>query len=146
MKTFLVIILYLIIITFPLKAELDHPSKSLKANRINEQIKIDGYLSEGIWKSNGITEFVQRDPVEGLQPSQKTEVWVAYDNEAIYVAAKLYDSSPDSIIARLARRDERVASDEFEFRVDPWLDHRTGFFFRVSAAGVAASSEALDWP
>ena len=136
MKFILTTILYLITITFPLGAEIDHPSKSLKAIRINEPINIDGYLSESSWKDNGVTEFVQRDPVEGRKPTQKTEVWVAYDNEAIYVAAKLYDSSPDSIIARLARRDERVASDEFEFRVDPWLDHRSGFFFRVSAAGA----------
>jgi len=83
-----------------------------------------------------LQSLCRRDPVEGREPTQKTEVWVAYDNEAIYIAAKLYDSSPDSIIARLARRDERVSSDEFEFKLDPWLDHRTGFFFRVSAAGA----------
>ena len=136
MKFVLTTISYLITITLPLEAEIDHPLKSLEAIRISEKINIDGYLSESIWKGSGITEFVQRDPVEGQQPTQKTEVWVAYDNEAIYVAAKLYDSSPDSIIARLARRDERVASDEFEFKVDPWLDHRSGFFFRVSAAGA----------
>jgi len=55
---FLVIMLYLLTITLPIYAEVDHPSKTLSAIRINEQIKIDGYLSEDIWKSNGITEFV----------------------------------------------------------------------------------------
>ena len=114
----------------------NHPSKEVEAYRLNENIRIDGFLRESIWQKEGVSGFTQRDPIEGNRPSQRTEVWAAYDDEALYIAARLYDSSPDSVVRRLARRDESVSSDQFEFQVDPWLDHRTGFFFRVSAAGA----------
>ena len=114
----------------------NHPSKSFHAYRIDDKINLDGRLTEKIWQNEGVSDFTQRDPIEGNEPSQKTKVWVGYDDEAIYVAAKLYDSAPDSIVSRLARRDESVSSDQFEFQVDPWLDHRTGFFFRVSVSGA----------
>jgi len=114
----------------------NHPSKVLRAFRLQENVRVDGFLKEKIWQNEGVSEFTQRDPIEGNEPSQKTVVWVGFDDEAIYVAAKLYDTAPDSIISRLARRDESVSSDHFEFQVDPWLDHRTGFFFRVSVSGA----------
>jgi len=114
----------------------NHPSKVLEAFRVEENMKVDGHLKEKIWQNEGVSDFTQRDPIEGNKPSQKTVVWVGFDDEAIYVAAKLYDRAPDSIVSRLARRDESVASDHFEFQVDPWLDHRTGFFFRVSVSGA----------
>ena len=114
----------------------NHPSRSLQAFRLEEKIILDGRLTEKIWQRESVSEFTQRDPIEGNKPSQRTKVWVGYDDEALYVAAKLYDSAPDSIVSRLARRDESVSSDQFEFQVDPWLDHRTGFFFRVSVSGA----------
>ena len=125
----------------------NHPSKSFVAYKLDENIKLDGRLTEKIWQKESVSDFTQRDPIEGNEPSQKTEVWVGYDNEAIYVAAKLYDSAADSIVSRLARRDESVSSDQFEFQVDPWLDHRTGFFFRVSVSGAISDGILFndDW-
>ena len=114
----------------------NHPSKILEAFRLQENVRVDGRLTENVWQNEGVSDFTQRDPIEGNEPTQKTVVWVGFDDDAIYIAAKLYDSAPDSIVSRLARRDESVASDQFEFQVDPWLDHRTGFFFRVSVSGA----------
>ena len=114
----------------------NHPSKILEAFRLEENVRVDGRLTENVWQNEGVSDFTQRDPIEGNEPTQKTVVWVGFDDEAIYIAAKLYDSAPDSIVSRLARRDESVSSDQFEFQVDPWLDHRTGFFFRVAVSGA----------
>jgi len=58
-------------------------SKVIEALRCNSKIKIDGILSERIWHRAGFTKFVERDPNEGTNPTQRTEVWVAYDDEAI---------------------------------------------------------------
>ena len=102
-----------------------------------ESIKIDGVLSENIWTSQvGVSDFIQRDPLEGNNATERTEVFIAYDDEALYVAAKLFDSSPDSIIARLARRDVETNDDIFGIFIDPQYDKRSGYYFGVSAAGT----------
>lgn len=120
---------------------------SIIAARAAEQITIDGDLSEPIWQRAGFTEFKQRDPNQGQTSSEKTEVWVAYDNEAIYVAARMFDSNPDSIMAQLGRRDNFITADYFSLFLDPYHDKRSGFFFSVSAAGVQYDGilENDDW-
>lgn len=110
--------------------------KEIYAVRVDEQPRIDGLLSEKIWQRTSITAFYQREPNQGMPASETTEVWVAYDNAALYIAAKMTDSQPDSIIARLARRDNEIGADEFLVRIDSYHDHRNGYFFGVSAAGT----------
>jgi hypothetical protein len=110
------------------------PEKTVLANKLtNLNIKLDGKLTEPIWKSAPVNDFTQKDPNEGKPASEKTEVWVAYDNEYIYVAAKLFDSKPDSIDASLVRRDNYISSDWFAFYVDPYNDKKTGYFFSVNS-------------
>ncbi len=111
-------------------------STCIEAVRSNSEIKADGILSEYVWHRTGFARFVERDPNEGTKPTQHTEVWIAYDDEAIYVAARMYDTAPDSIVARLARRDTRVSSDYFIFYIDPYHDRRSGYYFGINAAGT----------
>ena len=59
----------------------------------------------------------------------------AYDDQALYVAARLLDSPPDLIVSRLGRRDDFVDSDWFIFSVDPYFDRRPGFQVAVNPAG-----------
>jgi len=109
----------------------------LQALRTNEPITIDGVLSEGVWQTiEPFSALIQRDPVEGRPVSQRTEVRVAYDDDAIYVGARLYDSAPESIQVRLARRDASIASDRFGVYLDPYRDKRSGYYFMVNAAGT----------
>ena len=107
----------------------------VQAYRVNEKIKIDGILNEQVWKNPAVDHFIQKDPKEGEVSTEKTEVWVAYDDSYLYCAAKLYDSSPDSIKGRLARRDNFGDSDWFGFAVDSYHDRRTAFYFVVNPAG-----------
>ncbi|MBI5022217.1 MAG: carbohydrate binding family 9 domain-containing protein [Ignavibacteriales bacterium] len=106
-----------------------------ETHRIIDQIKIDGILSENDWQRTGITEFTQREPIEGAKPSQSSEVWIAYDDEAIYVGARLSDDHPDSIVSRIGRRDAELNSDWFAIAFDSYHDRRTGFFFGVYPSG-----------
>lgn len=110
-------------------------SSIIRAVRATEVITVDGMLQEQVWQRPGFGEFKQQRPFEGVAPSQRTEVWVAYDNEALYVAARMYDTAPDSIMNMLARRDQDFTADWFAFYVDPYHDHRTGFFFALSVSG-----------
>ena len=90
---------------------------------------------------------MQRDPVEGAAPSESTAVFVAYDDDAVYIAARLYDSAPDSILARLGRRDAGIHADEFTFYVDSYHDRRSGFYFALNAAGTLSDGVLYndDW-
>ncbi len=109
----------------------------LTAMRTSSPIVVDGVLDEPVWRNADlITSFKQRDPDQDAPPRQRTEARIAYDDEAIYIAAWLYDTTPDSIVARLGRRDGGVRSDMFVAFLDPFHDKRTGYYFGVSAAGT----------
>ena len=138
-KSALIVILLLPLILFA-KGPKPAPQKTVQAIRANGPIKIDGILEEKVWQNEGSSDFTQSDPEDGAQPTEKTEVWVAYDEEALYVAAWLYDSQPELITSRLGRRDDFVESDWFIFAVDPYYDKRTGFQFAVNPAG-----SIVDW-
>ena len=120
----------------------------VNAIRLTEPVTIDGLLAESIWQNGfAITKFTQRDPIEGSVPTEKTEVRIAYDNKALYIGARMFDSAPDSIIARLARRDAYVSSDYFAFFIDPYYDRRSGYYFAVTAAGTMMDGILMndDW-
>ncbi|MFA6541336.1 MAG: DUF5916 domain-containing protein [Bacteroidota bacterium] len=115
-------------------------SSSITAVKTNEHITVDGNLSESIWNRPGFIDFKQREPDQGEPGTEKSEVWVAYDDEALYIGAKLYDHHADSIVARLVRRDFVYGdpSDGFLVYLDPYHDKMTGNLFYVSAAGTKA--------
>ena len=102
-----------------------------------EKIKIDGKLDEKIWnRLPGISNFIQHEPQEGALATQKSFVQIAYDNEALYVAFRAYDSNPNSIKKYLTRRDRDSPSDWVGFAVDSYHDRRTAFTFLVNPANV----------
>jgi hypothetical protein len=109
----------------------------VRAARLSSPITVDGVLDEPAWQGQtGVETFTQRDPTEGIAPTERTRVYLVYDDAALYVGAHLYDSAPDSVIARLARRDVSISSDMFTVFLDPYHDRRSGFFFAVNAAGT----------
>lgn len=128
---------FLALVLTPLTVFSSTPSeKRVEAVRADNTITIDGKLNESVWKRNGYDVFLQRVPDEGQPSSQRTEAWIAYDENAIYVAARMYDASPDSIVAKLTRRDGWAGSDFFWVALDPFHDKRTGVWFGMSAAGA----------
>ena len=119
----------------------------IEAVRATEPIVIDGVLSESVWQRPGFTDFKQQRPFEGAAPTQKTDVWVAFDDQALYVAARMHDTAPDSIMQVLGRRDQDLTADWFAFYVDPYNDKRTGYYFALSAAGTLVDGTMYndDW-
>lgn len=98
---------------------------------------IDGLLDEADWATaTAATDFVVFQPNEGEAPSQRTEARVLYGDEAVYVGIRAFDTSPDSIESRLARRDEDPHSDWVDVVIDSYHDRRTAFRFSVNPAGV----------
>ncbi len=109
--------------------------KVVRAVRAEEAVIIDGMLQEKVWQTEPADGFTQNDPNDGAPATEKTHVWVAYDDKVLYVAAYCYDSQPKQIISRLGRRDSQTDSDWFFFAVDPYYDKRTGYLFGVNPAG-----------
>lgn len=110
-----------------------------RATRLSgaSEIDVDGRIDDSDWARVPVmTDFVQREPVEGARAEEQTEVKMLFDDEALYVAARMYDSEPQTIARQLVRRDEWGQYDYFEVGLDPNLDRRTGYLFRVSAANV----------
>lgn len=100
-------------------------------------IRIDGFVTPEEWAGAQLAEeFVQQRPVAGSPASLVTDVRILRDDDAIYVGARLHDPRPDSIVARLARRDATVDSDWFFVFFDTFRDRRNAFGFGVNAAGV----------
>ncbi len=117
--------------------DLSVASRSVLGARLHESIVIDGRMLEAEWNAApAVTGFTQRDPVEGATSTQRTDVRVLYDDHAIYVGARLFDAAPDSIVARLGRRDSELDSDRFTVYLDPYHDRRTGYYFSVNAGGT----------
>ena len=71
---------------YPISVE-QNSNTEIKAQRTEEHIVIDGKLNENIWKRPGNTNLIQQDPEQGVYPTQRTEFWVAFDDEAFYFAA-----------------------------------------------------------
>lgn len=113
------------------------PPQRIQATRQAEPITMDGALDEAGWRrATPFSAFTQRDPNEGEQPTQRTEVYVLYDDEGLLIGARLHDAAVDSIVARLGRRDDWTNSDWFGVFLDPYRDGRTGFYFGLNAAGT----------
>jgi hypothetical protein len=108
----------------------------IHAARLASPVSVDGTLTEPAWQcAPGITRLVQLQPFEGAAPSESTWVWFAYDEQAFYVAARMWDAHPDSIIAPLFRRDNFQPTDFAGVILDPFHDHRTGYEFVITPSG-----------
>lgn len=98
---------------------------------------IDGRDDDAVWRTAvAITGFREFTPVEDKDPRFDTEARVAYDARNLYVFVRAFDTSPDSILTLLARRDIRTASDQIKVIVDSYHDRRSGYEFAVNPAGV----------
>jgi len=115
----------------------DYRNFEIEAIRIHQSLDIDGVLSEDIYSHPGHGPLVQYEPNNGEIESEKTEYWIGFDDNAIYIGAFLYDSSPDSIVGRLGRRDTGFESnDQFGVVIDSYHDKRNGYFFVLNPSGT----------
>ena len=117
----------------------DLPRKpEAEAMRVPEQaIQIDGVLDEAAWQ--GIrpeTELREFKPSPFAEPLQRTEVRFAYDDRALYVGARMWDSAPDSILHQLVQRDGGGNTDVFGIWFNCFDDGVNGVRFSVTPDGV----------
>ncbi len=111
--------------------------KQMFALRTTAAIAIDGKLDETEWyKATPASEFTQFQFKHNVPSNYKTEIFILYDNTALYVGAKLYDPHPDSIMKELSQRDELGTADFFDVIIDPFMDGLNANEFIVSSSNV----------
>ncbi|QKJ62579.1 DUF5916 domain-containing protein [Flavobacterium sp. M31R6] len=113
--------------------------KTLNTKSITTKISIDGKITEDAWNSAEIaSDFVMYQPDNGkpISENKKTEVKVVYDNDAIYIAATLYDENPSKIKKEITNRDSFGVTDYFSVFINGFNDGQQDFRFYVTAAGV----------
>ncbi len=107
------------------------------ATVVSETPVIDGNLSEPSWQNAQVlTGFVQQEPMDGEPGSERTEVRILYDGEALYVGAWLFDREPEGIVVGRTLRDASVSdTDAFVVLLDTYLDRQNAFVFGTTPAG-----------
>lgn len=117
----------------------DAPAKTIRAVRVDTPPVIDGVLDEAVWaQAEPISDFVQVRPTDGGPPSETTEVYLLYDDDTLYVGARLGDSDPDQIAANTMRHNVGLGrtDDRLVLILDPFNTRRGGYRFETNANGV----------
>lgn len=101
-------------------------------------IEVDGLLDESVWSNmTPVTEWYQQSPNEGEKPSERTVMWMAYDDEALYLAAKVFEKNPSEVTSKNLERDTYTREeDAIGLILDTSNDERTAYGFIVTPAGV----------
>src|SRR5262245_9004560 len=102
-------------------------------------LTVDGRLDEGVYTEHApTTGFIQQEPHEGQPATERTEVWVFYDDHSIYFAARMWDSQPDRMIANEMRRDasDIYQNESLSVSFDTFNDKRTGYYLMTNILGA----------
>ena len=108
---------------------------TIRAVRIDAPLRLDGALDDGVYEDvAAVSGFIQQVPNNGAAPTELTEVWLFYDDENIYVAARCWDSEPEALVANDMRRDSFtiIRNDNFQVVFDTFYDRRNGVGFMVN--------------
>ena len=119
----------------------------VRATRITRPLKIDGQLDDAPYAEvPSITEFVQQVPKNGVPVSEKTEAWVLFDDDNLYVACRCWDMHPERIVANDLRHDgpNQAQHDSFAVVLDTFHEGRSGYMLYVTAVGARRDSAITD--
>jgi Domain of unknown function (DUF5916) len=121
------------------------PPRVVHAERLTGQIEVDGRLDEPAWRSaQPATGFTQSEPHEGEPATQHTQVWFLYDDDALYIGARMYDTKGEAgVVTRLARRDDDVSGDDLSIALDTYHDHLSEVLFTINPSGVKGDASGL---
>ncbi len=127
----------------------------VRATRITQPLDIDGRLDDAEYSVvPAVTGFVQQEPRYGTPVSEKTEVWVMFDDRQMYFACRCWDEHPERIVANDMRRDSSNLrlNDSFTVQLDTFHDRRDGYAFGITPIGGVwdtvmseIRSPMLDW-
>jgi len=118
-----------------------------RAVRLTEALVIDGLLRDPIYSQvPAISDFVQQEPNEGEPATERTELWIFFDDTNLYVSARCLDSEPGRTIANELRRDgdSLNRNDNIHIVLDTFFDRRSALAFQTNALGALGDQEVSD--
>jgi len=98
-----------------------------------ESMRPTAHIAERMLKVSG---FIAREPADGAQPTQDTDVYLAYDDHNLYAVFLCWDKEPDKIRARMTRREDIFSDDSAEIMIDTFNDARRGYAFAANPLGI----------
>ncbi len=125
----------------PQSPQLERPSA--RAARTSAAIKVNGQLDEPAWADAvPIGGLMQRVPEENAPATEETEIRVLYTTTTLYFGILCRDRTPEDIVSTRLTRDADIESDDgILVALDPFFDHRNGFFFAVNPAGARVDGQ-----
>ena len=121
---------------------------TVRAIRLDEPLQVDGVLDEPIYaRVEPFGGFIQQSPDEGAPATEGTDNWILFDDESIYVAARVHESVPESAwVANEMQRDSfrLINNDGYIVVFDTFYDRRNGFTFRVNPIGGFQDQQITD--
>lgn len=143
-QIFIIFLLLCFILPAQNKPLIKSSNKEYRTQKIFDAPKIDGILNDSIWQNIPVaTNFLMVEPGDG-NPSREThptEVKIIYDDEAIYVAAYLYDNEPKRILRQFTQRDNIGQSDFFILDLNTYNDGENQTRFLITSAGTIADAK-----
>jgi hypothetical protein len=121
---------------------------AIRAVRITTPVRVDGRLDEALYTTvPPITDFIQQEPEEGAPATEKTEMWLAFDADDIYVAFRCWETEPDRVVANEMRRDGPnmwLGNDLVAVSFDTFHDRRNSFNFITNALGAREDGQVTN--
>lgn len=143
-RNFLFFLLLLLLPKVLLSQDHRYPKKEYEITRVTQTPEIDGILNDAVWEKLPVaTNFVMVEPGDGTpsRTTHPTEVKLAYDDEAIYVAAAMFDNEPHRIRRQFAQRDNLPIADYFVLDFNTYNDGENQTRFILTAAGTLADAK-----
>ncbi|MDP3718759.1 MAG: DUF5916 domain-containing protein [Acidobacteriota bacterium] len=140
-------VVVLLALAVPAAALAQSSAPTVRAHRVAEPIRIDGKLDEAVYASTpAISNFVQQEPDEFKPATEKTEAWIFFDDDHVYVSARNWESAPERRVANEMRRDtaQLRQNDTFAVLFDTFHDKRNGYIFYANAIGGLSDSQVTD--
>ncbi|MFC1693811.1 DUF5916 domain-containing protein [Candidatus Latescibacterota bacterium] len=121
-----------------LPQKIDHNTPYI-IPRINGPVTLDGMSDEPAWEGIEPLPVIMHRPNFGSEPTERTEILIAYDDEYLYVAGRLYDSEPSKIQSLSKKRDATGGNiDKFGILIDTFNDNENSLAFFTTPAGLRA--------
>jgi hypothetical protein len=116
--------------------------RTMTAVAATRPITLDGALDEEVWRvAEAAIDFVQAEPHEGEPATERTEVRVAFDREALYIGVVCHDQAAGLIINDIRKDFTPGEQDGFELILDTFADRRNGFVFAINPAGAKSDAQ-----
>ena len=111
---------------------------TIRAIRLTAPLRVDGTLDESVYETvPAFSDFIQTEPRPGAPATEKTEVWVLFDRNNLYIAARCWESHPERMVVNEMRRDNVniIENENFAFMLDTFYDRRNGVLFNLNPIG-----------